>query len=63
MTSAGLGGAVPAQTSAAQSAPARNSPPLLSVRGATVRYGGVTALSDLDLDLQRGERDVLQPSE
>jgi branched-chain amino acid transport system ATP-binding protein len=29
--------------------------PLLSVRGATVRYGGVRALSDLDLDLERGK--------
>ena len=55
MTSAGLGGAVPAQTTAAEAAPGRTSPSLLSVRGATVRYGGVTALSDVDLDLQRGE--------
>jgi branched-chain amino acid transport system ATP-binding protein len=55
MTAAGLGGAVPAHTTDADSSPGPNSPALLSVRGATVRYGGVTALSDLDLDLQRGE--------
>ncbi len=29
--------------------------PLLQVRGATVRYGGVRALSEVDMDVQRGE--------
>jgi ABC-2 type transport system ATP-binding protein len=33
----------------------RASPPAISIRGLTKRYGTITALNDLDLDVERGE--------
>jgi ABC-2 type transport system ATP-binding protein len=33
----------------------RTSPPAISIRGLTKRYGPLTALNDLNLDIDRGE--------
>src|ERR1035437_9403778 len=33
----------------------RMSPPAISIRGLTIRYGSLTALNDLNLDIGRGE--------
>jgi len=55
MSSPELSKSAPAPDGATALADRPPGAPLLQVRGATVRYGGVRALSGLDLDLQRGE--------